>query len=266
MIPDDSPLFNNQSVPKHFDDGEVRLRFHLGQDAVPTLEGGRHLLYTCPVCQRPWYQAGRRHYPRLTGEQLIHLGTTFHADIHALSTLPRALCAICSTSYLDGLFTIEAYRRDASCRYGGYHLLWERASPPYTALVMMMCQPASLPLRTLVSMEPDTLTAPIGDVRAWLAWLETCLCPAAARVYREEEQYLLARRLSPVNGLSRHDHNAEPRIWCGYAWRDNYQPSGEPVLVSLAVTTAPCASFAPAPLAALLNAWRLLARTMRTVL
>lgn len=264
MIPDSFPLFNCHSVPKHFDDAEARLRFHLQQDAVPTLAGGRHLLYVCPVCQRPFYVAGRRTYPRLTDEQLSHLGSTFHADVHALHLLPRSLCPICSTIYLDGLFTIEAYQQDASLQCQGYHLLWESASPPYSTLVAMVYQPASLPLRTLLSLEPDTLLTPMREVRALLAWLEMRPCPTTARVYSDEERHLLARRLPPVSGLSRHDEAGEPRLWWGYAWRERSPLArGGTVLVSLAATVSP---LAPAPLSSLLQAWRVLARAMRTVL
>lgn len=261
MIADEHPMFNSYAVPKHFDDAEARLRFYMRQDAVPTLAGGRHLLYVCPVCTRPFYTAGRRAYPRLTKEQLAHLGSTFHADVQALHLLPRALCPICSTIYLDGLFTIETYWQDAAARCRGYHLLWESASPPYTSLVAMVCRPAHLPLRTLISREPETGLSAMQEVRAFLAWLETRRCPAAARVYSDEERQLLARRLSPTPGIPGQDE--EPRIWWGYGWREMCLPLDATVLVALAVTVSP---LAPAPLAQLLHAWRVLARVMRTVL
>lgn len=199
-------------------------------------------------------------YPRLTEEQLTHLGSTFHADVHALHLLPRSLCPICSVIYLDGLFTIEEYRQDASQKCQGYHLLWESASPPYTTLVAMISQPASLLLRTLLSLEPDILLTPMQKVRALLAWLETRPCPPAACVFNDEERHLLTRRLSPAHSMSRQDE--APRIWCGYGWRESCQPLDATVLVSLAVSVSP---LAPAPLAPLLLAWRVLARVMRTV-
>ena len=260
MIPDSLPLFNSTAVPQHFDDSEARLRFHLQQDAVPTLAGSRHVLYVCPVCHHPFYTAGRRAYPRLTEEQLAHLSSTFHADVHALHQLPRSLCPICSTIYLDGLFTIEAYQQDASQECQGYHLLWESASPPYTTLVAMIYRPASLPLRTLLSLEPDTLFTSMQKVRAVLAWLETRPCPSAACVFTDEERHLLAQRLSPAHSMPRQDE--APRIWWGYAWRESCQPLNGTVLMSLAVSVSP---LAPAPLALLLQAWRVLARAMRTV-
>ncbi len=261
MLPDHFPLFNSHGVPRHFDDAEARLRAQLHQDAVPTLAGGRHLLSVCPVCKRPFYSAGRHVYPRLTDEQFTHLGSTLHADVQSLHLLPRSLCPICSTIYLDGLFTLQAYRQDASARCQGYHLLWESASPPYTSLVAMVCRPASMPLRTLLSLEPETGLSTMQEVHAFLAWLETRPCPALARVYSDEERHLLAQRLSPAHGIP--GQNEEPRIWWGYGWRDTCLPLDATVLVALAVTVSP---LAPAPLAPLLLAWRVLARAMRTVL
>ena len=262
MLQEEQPHFNPFAVSGHFDDAEARLRYRLGQDAVPTLEGGRHLLYICPICKRPWYQAGRRAYPRLTAEQLTHLAATFHADVQAIHTLPRSLCAICSTVYLDGLFTIEEYRQGNSSHCHGYHLLWESASPPYTALVAIIARSADVPLRTLLQREPDTLTAPLRDVCAVLAWLETRPCPPAVRVHSDEERRLLAHRL-PRQSIHGTGETLEPRLWCGYAWKDACLPLGDLVLVSLSITGSP---LAPTPYAQLLHAWRVLARAMRTVL
>ena len=150
------PLFNCPIVPKHFDDTEARLRCLLRQDAVPTLAGGRHLLYVCPVCQRPFYIAGRRVYPRLTEEQLTHLGSTFHADVHALHLLPRSLCPICSTIYLDGLFTIEAYRQDASLIARGITSSGKARHRHTPHSSRWSADRQVCPLCTLVSLEPDT--------------------------------------------------------------------------------------------------------------
>src|SRR5258706_224958 len=80
MIPDNTFIFNQPIVPRNFDDFETRLRYRLGQDALPTLEGGRHLLYTCPICQYSWYKAGGREYPRLTSKQLACLSSALHVD------------------------------------------------------------------------------------------------------------------------------------------------------------------------------------------
>src|SRR5258708_36020005 len=109
MIPDDTYIFNHYGPLRNFDDHEARLRHLLRQDATPTLYGGRHLLYACQVCKQPWHKAGRQEYARLTPEQLAFLGASLHADITALHQLPRALCPICSTVYLGGMFSMGEY-------------------------------------------------------------------------------------------------------------------------------------------------------------
>ena len=283
MRPDFMAWFNCFPIPLCFDDPEARLRSHLGQDAVPTLQRGRHVLYVCPVCKWPWYKAGRREYPRLTPGQLAHLGATLHADIGALHTLPRWLCVICSTVYLDGRFTLEEYRSGSVAQCQGYQLLWESASPPRTTLVAMVLRAEPLSLMSLLQREPDILTTPVRDVRRVLAWLETRPSPTVVRVFSDAERLVLAHRLSPClptylpTCLPHHrlshlppDEDREnqtdgryPRHWCGYGWHETGLPSGERVLVALAITTSP---LEPVPFARLLSAWRFVARALRTVL
>lgn len=152
MIPDDTIIFNHSGATRHFDDHEVRLRHLLQQDATSTLEGGRHLLFICQVCKRPWYKAGRREYPRLTLEQLAFPGASLHADIHALHLLPRSLCSICSTIYLGGMFTVGAYPH-----HRGYRFLWASASPRSIQLLAIVCRSEGLRLDTLLEMSPDVL-------------------------------------------------------------------------------------------------------------
>lgn len=253
MIPDDLQIFNPHVVPRHFDDHETRLRSRCGQDATPTLGGGRHLLYACPVCKRPWYKAGRREYPRLTPEQLCHLGAILHADVSTMHTLPRAICPICSTVLLDGIVTIET----CSARRG-YSLTWERALPPRPILLAMLCRQDGLPPDELSWPFPDTPVVAMRKVSPTLSWLERCPFPESPRPYTDEECRQLARRLSPGQ-----TPEGFPRRWQGYRWTALCPPLGGVALISLAVATSPGE---PAPFARLFTAWKLLARTMRVVL
>ena len=263
--------FKGSPIPPCFDDPEARLRYRLGQDAVPTLQGGRHVLYVCPVCHCPWYRAGTRDYPRLTQAQLAHLGATLHADLEAQHIWPRWLCPICSVGYLDGVLTIEEYRprypapgiraaqeSDTSC--WGYQFLWERASPPRTRMVVMVQCAGSLSLSWLLRQYPDILTASVRDVRSVLAWLERRPCPTAVRVFTDEERLALAHRLPPQEA-NRGSQDAQS--WCGYGWQETGLLLGERALVALAVTTSP---LEPVPFARLFMAWRFVARAMHTVL
>lgn len=253
MIPDDLQIFNPHVVPRHFDDHETRLRCRFGQDATPTLDGGRHLLYACPVCKRPWYKAGRREYVRLTSEQLCHLGAILHADISTTHTLPRAICPICSTVLLDGIVTIET----CSARRG-YRLTWERALPPRPILLAMLCKQDNLPADEFSWPVPALPIVAMREVSPTLSWLEMCPFPASPRPYTDEECRQLALRLYPGQSPDLLSH-----WWQGYRWMALCPPLGGVAVISLVVASPPGE---PAPFARLLTAWKLLARTMRVVL
>ncbi len=253
MIPDNTFIFNQPVVPRNFDDFETRLRCRLGQDALPTQEGGRHLLYTCPVCQHPWYKAGRREYPRLTPEQLTCLGSALHANYHIPHQLPRALCPICSTIYLGGMFSIEEYSHRK-----GYCFLWENASPQRIRMLAMVRQGEELTLETMMQTVPGTLTRPVSEVRAVLAWLETCPLPGTILAYTGEHSQQLAHRYPPGSAP-----RGGGRLWRGYAWNAPCPALGGDVLISLAVALRPQTSW---PFLSLRIGWNILARAMRMVL
>src|SRR5260221_39838 len=105
----------------------------MGQSAL----GSRYsaCISTCRAAPRNASCSGvRREYPRLTPEQLAFLGAALHVDMQALYLLPRALCPICSTVYLGGMFSAEAYSH-----HRGYRFLWESASPRRIRLLAMVC-------------------------------------------------------------------------------------------------------------------------------
>ena len=253
MIPDDPFNFNHAGAFSNFGDQEVRLRHLLRQNALPTVESGRHLIYVCPICKRPWYKAGRQEFPRLTSEQLAYLGSALHTDVNALHLLPRALCPICSTVYLGGMFSAEAYPH-----HRGYRFQWESVSPRRIRLLAMVCRSEGLTLDVLVQMSPETRTEPMCDMRAALAWLETCPFPEATRAYTDKQSQHLAHSCPPGSAPDGSEH-----LWHGYAWEESCPSLGGNVLISLAVALHPCAL---SPLMSLLIAWSVLARAMRTVL
>lgn len=258
MIPDDATIFNTtNAVPTHFDDHEARLRAHLGQDAVPTA-GGRHLLYYCPICKRPWYKAGRSEYPRLPSEQLAQLGEALHADISMLHAFPQALCSICSVIYLGGTFSVEEYRPQVQPYRWGYRFSWEEAAPPRTHLIGMLCQRERLTTERLLRMQPDILMTPVGHVRAVLAWMETLSYPDAIFGYNDEESQSLGQRIPPCPYP-----DGTPRIWRGYSWIGVCPPLHGEVLLSLATALHPRAMYT---FPRLFTSWKMLARMMRVIL
>jgi hypothetical protein len=161
MIPDEPFNFNHYCALSNLGAHEARLRHLFQQGPMPTLEGSRHLLYVCPICKRPWYKGARQEYPRLTPEQLAYLGAALHTDVHALHLLPRALCPICSTVHLGGMFSFGEYPH-----HKGYHFLWESASPRRIRLLAMVCRSEGLTLDLLVQMSPETRVEPVCDIRA----------------------------------------------------------------------------------------------------
>lgn len=253
MIPDDTFNFNHLSASSSFNAHEARLRHLFQQDAMPTLEVGRHLLSVCPICKHPWYKAGRGEYPRLTPEQLTFLGAVLQVDIHALYLLPKALCPLCSTIYLGGMFSVGEYPRRR-----GYQLLWESASPRRIRLLAMVCRREELTLDTLVQLTPDAPASSTRDMRAVVAWLETCPLPQAPQAYTDEQCAQLARRC-PLGSAS----TCSVHRWHGYGWEESCPPLGGEVLVSLAVALPPGA---PSPFASLRIGWSVLARAMHAVL
>lgn len=258
MIPDDFLQCNPCSthVPARFDDRAVRLRHLLAQDAPLDAGGGRHLLFVCPLCTRPWYKAGRSEYPRLSPEQLIFLSTALHVDLDALYLLPRAFCSICSSVCLGGMFSIEECAWYANRM--GYRFLWESASPRRIQLVTLLCRSDGHTLDWLIQQPFDILTSSTREALAVLKWLETRPFPASLHVLSSEQCQRLAGRLPAISAPS-----GATLAWQGYYWQAVCPPLGGATRVVLAVAL-PLAS--PAPFVSLHASWTVLARAMRAVL
>ena len=253
MLPEESFNFNRFSPSGNFDHPEVRWHHLLQQDAVSALEADRHLLAVCPICKYPWYKTGRQEYPRLTPVQLAFLGATLQVDIQALYLLPRAICTICSTVHLGGMFSADAYPHD-----GGYRFLWESASPRRIQLLAFVCRSEELTLDALVQMIPLRFADSLSKMRSMLAWLETCAFPETIKTLSDAHSQHLAQSFPPGNTA-----DERLRCWRGYAWETTCPLLEGRTLVSLAVTTR---SVALPPLTSLRLGWQVLARAMRVVL
>jgi hypothetical protein len=100
-----------------------------------------------------------------------------HANINALYLLPRALCPLCRTVHLGGMFSIGEYPH-----HRGYCFLWESASPLHIRLLAIVCQREGLALDTLLQIAPYPFTeSALPAARSVLAWIEgnysAPLCP-----------------------------------------------------------------------------------------
>src|SRR6266487_4516939 len=82
-------------------------------------------------------------------------------DVRMLHRFPKALCPICSTIYLGGMFSVGEYPH-----HRGYHFLWESASPRRIRLLAMVCRSEGITLDLLVQMSPTTRTEPRCNMRA----------------------------------------------------------------------------------------------------
>jgi hypothetical protein len=96
------------------------------------------------------------------------------------------------------------------------------------------------------------------EVRAVLAWLETCPFPGTIQAYTDVHSQQLARRYPPGSAPK-----GGGRLWRGYAWNAPCPVLGGEVVVSLAVALRP---ETPWPFLSLRIGWHILARAMRTVL
>jgi len=225
MIPDEPFNFNYFGASSSFNAHEARLRHLFQQDAMPTLEVGRHLLSVCPVCKQPWYKVGRSEYPRLTPEQLTFLGAVVQVDIQALYLLPKALCTICSTLHLGGMFSAEVYPH-----HWGFRFLWESVSPRRIKLLAMVCRGEGLTLDALLQIIPEAFAEPLGEMRSLPTWLEMCPSPETIQAFTDEQSQQLAQRCPPGSAV-----DGSLCQWRGYAWETSCPPLGDDALVSLAV-------------------------------
>ena len=84
----------------YFDDHQVRrehaLQQRLKQLAPAILDGGRAILWFCHLCQKPWYEHGRRaSFVCLSTSQLAEIAQQLGAEVQQVSHYPHrsVLCA-----------------------------------------------------------------------------------------------------------------------------------------------------------------------------
>src|SRR5437660_10261793 len=92
----------------YFDDHLIRrkhtLQLCLKQRAPNTLDGGRAILWYCHVCQKPWYELGRRaSFVCLSESQLAEIAQHLGAEIQRVSAFPSAIYPLCASLHLGGI-------------------------------------------------------------------------------------------------------------------------------------------------------------------
>jgi hypothetical protein len=152
---DNNSRFPTMTQP-YFDDHLVRrdhtLQLLLKQLAPALLEGGRAILWFCHLCQKPWYEVGRRaSFLCLSASQLTEIAQQLGVKIGTLSSLPRSICPQCASLYLGGIPTIEEYLDSQ-----GYRFSWQTRTRRHTRL---FCQIYRWNLRSIseVLLEGDSV-------------------------------------------------------------------------------------------------------------
>ncbi|WP_201384713.1 hypothetical protein [Ktedonobacter sp. SOSP1-52] len=237
-------VFN--AVPPHYDDfrtqQHVLLAREFSQLFPETIYGGRQVLWWCPRCAFPWWQADHRLFVlQLSPEQAARIGHQLHAPMHKDGTfheLPMRICPGC----MGAVCTIEIYPGRL-----GTQVLWHAlpdaattssTEPPLTGLgplrparSLQTREPAPLAfVFAMAEQTPDEVSwslAQMGtsmltwltdlpgelDAVSWqLRWVERLLPPP-----RREEYEPLG-----TSHLARLEHLVVPHSgmrWQGFLWR-----------------------------------------------
>jgi hypothetical protein len=242
----------------YFDDLQVRrehaLQQRLKQLAPTMLDGGRAILWYCHVCQKPWYELGRRaSFVCLSTSQLAEIAQQLCVEVCATYSLPSLICPLCASLHLGGMPTIEEYPDGQ-----GFRFTWEARTSRKTRLfcIIYKWNKGSMTemLRTVRSAPCDVLTAPQEQVRNVLAWLKTLAEPGKeeAVLLSENDMKRVYRLYAPAPGFA----------WCGYGWKRSCPLLGQ-MLVTLGITFPDSSICSPSLLVA---CWRQIACAIEGVL
>lgn len=229
--------------------GEYAARVHAilaGQDAPDAANGGRRVLYRCPLCGRAWLMDGARVELTLSGERLAALAVELHADTGAL---PYATCRICGATHDIGTFDIDEYGAGR-----GYGFSWEGVTPTGAHLIATVLSEAYIAgLRVAPRAGIVTRPATCSAVLAWLATLKT---PTSYRRYTPADRDAMAASNPPGHGAP----GTDGWIWQGVTFTARCDALTGRVLVNLAQAMPPGAPFSAS---LMLATWRELARIMQ---
>jgi hypothetical protein len=245
-------------TPHYFDDHLVKrdhtLQLQLKQLAPTLLEGGSAILWFCHLCQKPWYEVGRRaSFVCLSASQLTEIAQHLGVQICTPSLLPRSICPLCASLHLGGIPTIEEYLDGQ-----GYRFSWQARTRRHTRLFCMIYRWNKSSISEMVregdSAPYDVPTALKAQVRNILAWLKDLAEPG-----KEEAVLLTQTDMKSMNLL----HPPAPGFtWCGYGWKGSCPVLGQ-VLLTLGMTFPDSTICSPGLLVA---CWRQIAREIERTL
>jgi hypothetical protein len=242
-------------------DAVVRQRYH--QLAPRTADGGRKILYSCPLCARTWLMNGRATSFALRTAETVRFYTRALALGQDPAPFPQAVCRPCSLAF-GGRYGVEEYfQHDGPLsRSRGYRLRWEgvRSYPTDAYLacsvltlgeaVEVNCDRRGLE-ELLGRVDLDVALSPHDCLEGVVDWLKHTRAPRFTLPYlaRPEEAQWVAEATAPQEGLPA----GVPLEWKGWDWFDWCPPLRDAVLVQVAVALPPGA--APPP-ETLLDLWR----------
>jgi hypothetical protein len=242
----------------YFDDHRVRkehaLQLQLKQFAPPLLDGGRAILWFCHLCQKPWFEMGRRaSFVCLSISQLAEIGQQLGAWIGNISTLPASICPLCASLHLGGIPTIEEYLDGQ-----GYRFTWEARTARNTRLFSIVYRwntSSTSEMVSKVGSAPcDVLTGSMEQMRSMLAWLKTLAEPD------QEEAVFLSE--CTLERMSRYETPPPGFAWSSHGWKARCPLLGQ-VLVVLGMTFPTSSICSPSLQVA---CWRQIAHQIERVL
>jgi hypothetical protein len=248
------PMFTQPYFDDHQARREHSLQQRLKQLAPVTLDGGRAILWFCRLCQKPWYELGRKaSFVCLSKSQLAEIAQQLGAETQTLFSLPSSICPLCAAINTGGIPRIEEYP-DVK----GYRFTWEAITRQYTRLfcIVYTWNVGSISdiLREACAAPCDVMISPLERVRSILGWLKTLADPG------KEDRALLTE--STMDSVNRLDVPPPGFSWCGYAWKAQCPALGQ-VLVALRITFPTSSICSPSLLVA---CWRQIALEMEKVL
>lgn len=192
-------------VPRGFDDPLERqqavMQETLRQLAPRTLDGGRQVLWRCPVCTQPWFETTASHaICALSPARLAILTRLLGVQQDDLGDLPSALCPPCSTHLIGGVIRVE----ETISAPQGYRFIWRTEESIAVFQMLIPDTPAHdlAVLKEMLLRQSTDLLPRLAYLSILLRLLHTLPAPSLHELHPFEVQHLTwaSERLSALPG------------------------------------------------------------------
>lgn len=195
-----------------------------GQQA-PLIDGERHILAHCRLCDRIWLMQGSLAHLSLSQEEIARWATRLGANI---DDLPAMTCRTCADLSIGGEFALDEYA-DQTGRICGYGYSWEALDPPAHMLVGVFLRSWLQTVRPQERYYNVVTDPPLA--RAVLSWLHSST--RRSLLYQPFPPEAIAG-LSSTNPPCAHAPGTGEWVWRGAAWTGWCEPLGGGVRVTFA--------------------------------